>query len=283
MPQAYYFCFILLSYVLPAFSCSAGYFQASGSVFCALCPLGYYCDGTNAYVCPAGTYGGSTALSTAACSGPCDAGFWGIAGQTSRRCSGVCDSGRWGSTGQTTTSCSGACAAGYWGGPAQVASTCAGQCLPGYWGATGEVSADCSGGCTAGFYCPAGSTSPTQVQCPAGYYCPSTTGAPLVCPPGYICLAGAGSLSPCTVGSYCPGLTALGAAIPCPSGTYGSVTALTQATCSGLCRCGGCRGGSTAGFSAQQQHHCYASPAPLPFAARGSIVVLDPRPPQAHP
>ena len=44
--------------------------------------------------CPAGTYGATTGLSAATCSGKCSAGFYGsVAGQTEPTCEGECEAG----------------------------------------------------------------------------------------------------------------------------------------------------------------------------------------------
>ena len=49
----------------------------------ALCPIGHYCTDGLKLVCPAGTFGGTTGLTTASCSGPCRAGFYCPQGSTS--------------------------------------------------------------------------------------------------------------------------------------------------------------------------------------------------------
>ena len=65
------------------------------------CPAGTYTDavrspahGTACFPCPAGKYGATTGLTTNACSGPCDAGYYCPAGETDKI--GVkCPAGAW--------------------------------------------------------------------------------------------------------------------------------------------------------------------------------------------
>ena len=63
-----YGCLFSVSHV----PCAPGTFCAGG-VPAATCPLGYFCVGGTAAptLCPAGTFGSATGLSSAACSGPC--------------------------------------------------------------------------------------------------------------------------------------------------------------------------------------------------------------------
>lgn len=45
-----------------------------------ICPLGQYCIGGVNFLCPAGVYGGSNALTSSACSGTCSPGAWVVSG-----------------------------------------------------------------------------------------------------------------------------------------------------------------------------------------------------------
>jgi hypothetical protein len=55
----------------------------------------------------AGRFGALTTLSSAACSGSCPPGRWGVPGETNALCSGACESGRFGLAGSSTSLCSG--------------------------------------------------------------------------------------------------------------------------------------------------------------------------------
>jgi hypothetical protein len=152
-------------------ACAGGLYCPMASttavVACVVCATGSYCTGGAAspQACPAGTYGNTTGLTTAACSGLC-----------------ACAPGAFCPPG--STSCS-TCTAGSFctGGAAPAVMCPAGA----YGAASGLTSAACSGACScaAGAYCPAGSTAATCVPCPAGSYCLGGAGAAaLLCPVG---------------------------------------------------------------------------------------------------
>ena len=249
--------------------CGAGYYGAStgqvSSTCTGDCSAGYACvaGSTNATAaaCPAGRY----SLAGAAVCTNCSTGLYGAtATMSNASCSGPCDSGRHGSSsGLTTSTCTGDCSAGYAcvaGSTNATAAACpagrysltgAGACTdcPGgtYSNAAGTSTATCTGNCTAGFACPAGSTSPTAVQCTAGRY--SSPGA-AVCSP---CVPGTfastvGQAGPCTSlcqpGTYCPS-GAVGP-VACPAGRFGATAALEEANCTDVCSLGHyCMGGTS--------------------------------------
>jgi hypothetical protein len=79
--------------------CAAGQYSVGGTVV-ATCTA-----------CPGGTYGAVGALTSAACSGACTAGWYSLAGATA--CT-ICPQGTFGnSSGLASAACSGACTAGF--------------------------------------------------------------------------------------------------------------------------------------------------------------------------
>jgi hypothetical protein len=111
-----------------------------------------------------------------------------------------------------------------------------------YGDQSNEMSALCTAACSAGYACPAGSTSPQQVQClPGTYSSGAGTTAQGVCTP---CAAGTyqgspgmGQCDPCPAGSACP----LGAIAPtaCSAGQY-AVAGDTSGVCSECTSCVTC-------------------------------------------
>ncbi len=183
--------------------CAAGRYGLAASVRTGAscdgaCTAGYYCTAGSCSAtqnaCPPGTYGGTTGLTTAACTGPCSIGYYGASGGlTVNTCTGPCAAGYYGSaTGQTSSTCSGLCACGTWGNAGMTSTTCTGQCAAGRFGLAASVrtGASCDGACTPGFYCPAGSCTAAAVQCPAGSFCPAGAGAPTACGCPALCPAG---------------------------------------------------------------------------------------------
>ncbi len=96
--------------------------------------------------CPMGTYGASTGLSTAACSGPCDPGRYGnVAGAASSQCAGACSAGYACPSGSTSPTQS-ACPAGTF---SVVGSASCTSCPAGTYGSSPALgTAACSGLCT---------------------------------------------------------------------------------------------------------------------------------------
>ena len=121
----------------------------------ALAPRGYYqlAGGTETVQCPGSTYSHTVGATSAACSGPCAAGY---AGSTDRATSLTF----------TDETCNKTCPLGHYcplGNDGPI------PCPAGTFGnITGLKSSDCSGPCGIGTYCPAGSSAPTD--CPAGTY-----------------------------------------------------------------------------------------------------------------
>ena len=112
------------------------------------CEAGWYCVGGVRTQCAAGTYGGSSGLSSAQQCLPCSAGFYGAtAGRTQAKCSGPCPAGMYCPTGTVTPL---ACNAGRWG----AAGTDDGG---------GQVTGDCSGPCPAAYVL----RRPALMQCQA--------------------------------------------------------------------------------------------------------------------
>ena len=88
--------------------CAKGSYSTGGATTCTLADKGYYVDTTGAdkqIACPAGTYGSTTGLISAACSGKCSAGRYGNA------------------TAQTAATCNGACSAGYYCPAGSISAT----------------------------------------------------------------------------------------------------------------------------------------------------------------
>ncbi|OQS02384.1 hypothetical protein THRCLA_21432 [Thraustotheca clavata] len=173
------------------------------------CPAGGYCNPpTTFFMCPAGTYGNTTAGESVdqACA-PCPAGR-------------VCPSG---STPISMTPCPPGfyCPIG-----TQVSS--AFPCPAGTYNPQPySVSSAACINCPAGSYCPSGSAGPTI--CPSGSYCPALTqsATQYLCPPGTYGGSNTGLTTgsqclPCVAGSYCPQGSV--SPTPCPGGHYNPVT-----------------------------------------------------------
>ena len=147
------------------------------STVTALAPRGYYrlAGGTEIFQCPGSTYSRSVGASSAACSGPCAAGY---AGSSNSNVSLTF----------TNETCNNACPVGHYcplGNDGPI------PCPAGWYGnVSGLSTSACSGRCGIGTYCPSGSHQP--LDCPAGTYgedvglstelcsgmCPPTTAAP---------------------------------------------------------------------------------------------------------
>ncbi len=219
---------------------SAGFYSDGGGARQRACPRGSYCAGGLKMPCPEGTGGESEALQTAACSGPCEAGFYCEQGSPSlfqHRCGhgAFCPEGSW--------------------RPNPVAHG---------WFATGgrdSTMRSAQQPCDAGHYCldglkipcPAGAYAPDAgrdscLSCPRGHFCPSASVQPQRCPAGT--WGGAEGLAtpdcsgPCRAGYYCPEGSTSAAQVLCAAGadaapeeplpagaqegvTYGSATGLT--------------------------------------------------------
>ncbi|MCQ2957481.1 MAG: hypothetical protein MJ180_01110 [Candidatus Gastranaerophilales bacterium] len=211
----------------------------------APCPAGDYCPGSNpnnpdipavdpadpnpiidgndsfTLKCPCGTYGSVTALSTAACSGKCQAGYNCPAGSTSAT-QNQCPTDR--------ICLEGIC----------QPQTCSLPTVPN----TAHTACVCASTKPANFVIPAryhydanaGVANNCVSLCPQGSYCPGTQpnnpSQPIVDPtdPNPV------------VNTQFPA----GDVLKCPCGNYGSVTGLSAAACSGKCQAGyNCPAGST--------------------------------------
>lgn len=191
----------------------------------ALCDRGYYCMNGIRYPCPAGVYGETTGLATAACSGACPMGYY-CPESTINKYEFRCPAGRYGSI-------------------------------------TGLTDSSCSGMCSPGYYCPEQSTNPTQVRCgykylrlvpnitntdtvvmtsevnkPNGVFCYIGTSMPQPVHSGYYSIGGDKTTrtdeTPCPMGSYCQD----GVIYDCPAGRYGRAQRLSNPECTGACQKG---------------------------------------------
>lgn len=245
--------------------CSEGYYCPAGSVNSTAvpCPAGSYCPTGSAVptLCPAGTYGNTTMLKTALCSGPCPAGT-------------SCPPG-------TINATPGSCPAGYacpslagivGSRPSTATTSSTGRFLrapSGFigWNPISTNNIHPVNGCAAG-NCPGMvigacgnftnvtdavfstytiSSTPftcsmltAPVQCPAGTYSPAGAVTCLTTPAGSYSGVGASAAIPCPAGYYCPttGTIPLGSSsslvgpqpTPCPGGTYRGDTGRTAVT-----------------------------------------------------
>ncbi|MBR3930134.1 MAG: hypothetical protein IKJ62_00970, partial [Alphaproteobacteria bacterium] len=176
--------------------CAAGYYKSSaGNTSCSNCGKGYYCTGGTARAaCPAGTYGSTDNLKTAACTGPCAGG-------------------RYGSS------------------TAQTASTCNGSCTEGYYCPEGSTSST-QNACSAGYYCPAGSASQSPCTGRTQYSAAKASACSTVSS-GYYTTNCNSSGNYCTGQSQCTGATYCSGGIQynCPSGyTADTLNGKTLAT-----------------------------------------------------
>ncbi|KAE9043578.1 hypothetical protein PR001_g5732 [Phytophthora rubi] len=231
------------------------------------CPLGSFCSPDEALggsrLCPGGTFGNATGLASAACSGPCSAGFYCPRGSTSATqlpCGSVDVFCPLGSALPTPVS------PGYY--------TVGGlrRCEPGHYCVDGEryecpagtfgdraglTTSECSGPCSAGYYCLEGSIVGQAVACAtSAAFCPQGSALPTATDKGYCAIS---EDNPAGARWYDqrkakPGEFAWrGTCYPCPAGTYGSEEMETRPACSGPCAAGYyCPPGSTT----PTQHEC---------------------------
>ncbi|POM58887.1 hypothetical protein PHPALM_36409 [Phytophthora palmivora] len=213
-----------------------------------ICEKGSYCIGGVKRLCPAGTYGASEGLSTAACTAPCPVGFYcptGTADYSLFPCMQRTSFCRLGSSIPIAVD------AGYFTVATQaglrtdeticpIGSYCIGGvqrlCPESTYGSTpGLTSTTCSGKCQSGYVCPQGSTSARQSPCAAGSY--SRNGkfcSP--CSPGYWCDVGSPDPQQHECGAdnkYCP--LGSSAALSVRDGYYGAGQQLNTHTSEALC------------------------------------------------
>ena len=229
---------------VPGSGCDSGVTSPQGRV----CPQGFYSPGGSGpcMLCPAGVYGSSMGLNSAACSGvctaflgsyclpgaitpmfgvPCPTGQYSTGGPGVSSCS-LCAPGLLGSSqGMSNASCAGACPIGQYN--AQPGTAVCSPCPAGRFGATPGLNTPlCSGPCAAnspGQYCPPGATA-ASTPCPAGQFSNGTDASESQCTP---CDAGRfGSVG--DTASSCTGACAAGyfssvgssSCTPCPAGRY---------------------------------------------------------------
>lgn len=234
-------------------SCEPGTFCDVGSSTKATCRAQFYCprEATNELPCPAGFF----CPTASGVPSPCPGGSFCVANVSAPA---VCPVGSWcnASVAQPTpcpaftTSLSHAvaprdcfCVETYYGPGGDLCAACP---TGGYSPPRSANLSDCacdtgfrlSGdftacvACSVGEYCPGGEarscpagfvcSARSAVACPEGSYCPLNTilglAAPIVCPPGGLCVAGAAIFVTCSAGFYCPGNTS--EATRCPGGFF---------------------------------------------------------------
>jgi hypothetical protein len=262
--------------------CSRGnHCPFSGTIFELRCPQGFYCPvGTSDPIgCPAGTFGETDGLHTAAQCVNCTVGnFCPVGTASPQRCPGGT----------------------YMPFRAATSSSSCRPCEPGYACPASGMSYMTTP-CAAGSYCPPGTQFPNQNLCPAGTFSDATDLASFEscqqCPEGYSCASGTTSatLLPCpagepsfhvpvdfsdifkfaslTAGFFCPSSTASGSEQRCPPGRYSSNTQLASSEDCNVCPAGSfCAGGASslvvtgpcaAGhYCPEESHSSTANPCP---------------------
>ena len=155
----------------PAALCSAG------EAWVPPCAAGFTLDATISAcaACPAGTFGATTGLTAAACTGLCPAGRFGATpGMTAPTCTGACSAGHWCGAGSTSAT-QNACPPGTFSPLTAAASAAA--CLP---CAEGLTSGPGAAGCGQGALAAATASPPTPTLTAPGTRSPSNT--PLATP-----------------------------------------------------------------------------------------------------
>ncbi|XP_036928145.1 uncharacterized protein LOC119004899 isoform X4 [Acanthopagrus latus] len=229
--------------------CPTGTYCLSGEGV-QLCPAGHYCLGGGVegiLPCPPGTYSPQFGLSQVEqclicpagffCedwglfepTGPCQAGYYCIAGVNfqnpdgnfSTGVGGACPQGRFCPEG---TSLPLPCPPGTYSDSLYLTDAfgCS-PCPAGQFCGTAGLTRP-SGLCQAGFYCPGGDTTATGSEgglCPPAHYCPDGSASPVPCPAGtYTNLTGQSVCSRCPAGYYCAEKTGNFTKYPCPPGFY---------------------------------------------------------------
>ncbi len=198
----------------PGASCSAGYICIENAT--TSMPV----DGVSGFVCPAGSFCMSGALSPVSC----PSGTWSNrTGLGSMDECEICPPGRFCPTSGMTQP-----------GP---------LCTAGYYCPGGrDEPSNSSLLCSAGYYCPMGSGVSTQVACPAGTFRGAVGGASVVdcavCPAGMVCVIGTAVPVVCPIGSYCPPGTQSSLQFRCPVGTFGASLGLSTLSSCSACLAG---------------------------------------------
>jgi len=224
-----------------------GRFTRTAQVVCA---RGHYCRDGVQTPCPAGSFGNTTGLATAACTAECEDGDYCPAGSVvptscppgyycpdGKAAPVICPAGTYGATtGLTESLCSGLCAAGYYC-PAGSTSPMQVACPAGRYGdVAGLTDAACSGLCREGYFCPAASTQDTQQVCGGAHvYCPVGSALPVPVSRGFYTVDATGTATnhsahtrtaqrAAEAGFYS---TPEGERWPCVAGCYGATTGLS--------------------------------------------------------
>ncbi|KAM6987470.1 uncharacterized protein LKV04_010315 [Tautogolabrus adspersus] len=214
--------------------CPAGHYCLGGGVEGILpCPPGTYSPhlGLNqveqCLICPAGFFCEDWGLFEP--TGPCQAGYYCIAGVNfqnpdgnfSTGVGGACPKGRYCPEG---TSLPLPCPAGTFSNSLHLTDTfgCS-PCPAGQFCGTAGLTHP-SGLCQVGYFCPGGDTAATGSEgglCPPAHYCPEGSERPLSCPAGtHTNLTGQSACTRCPAGYYCPEKTGNFTKFPCPPGFY---------------------------------------------------------------
>ena len=204
------------------FKISVGYYglsdidAISNSQAQRICDPGHYCRNGSRFVCPGGTYGGTSGLSQEGCSGICLAGFYCPSGSTSAtemQCGGAayfCPAGSsrrgrvllGGGVGPTHLNDGAHYSIGTTPGDlgllqrerqkrCPAGSFCIGGikslCPAGRFGSRlGESNPLCEGPCMRGYFCPEGSVRKEEHNCGGPHhYCPTGSGAPVEAKSGF--------------------------------------------------------------------------------------------------
>lgn len=220
----------------------------------ALCEEGHYCSKGVQHKCPIGTFGNTTGLRSALCSGPCLPGFYCPAGSVvpsvcsqghycpDGREQWKCPAGSYGSTtGLLDQTCSGFCSKGHFCVEGATSAENA-ECPPGRYGSVnGLQNSNCSGLCHEGYYCESASVSGTHKKCGGhNFYCPEGSALPKITSQGYYSINGPGGEDTrsferqCEPGYYCR----FGEKIQCPAGSYGATYGLNVDFWDGVLRYG---------------------------------------------
>lgn len=245
------------------------------------CPVGSFCVGDGgSELCPAGTFGNTSGLTTSQCTGRCAGGYFCPQGSTSamsHSCGGAhvyCPEG----SALPTPVARGFYSVGVLSQPNREqdpadASTRASQrcCEPGHYCVLGErkpclagtfgnvfglTTQSCSGRCREGFYCPEESITDSAFQCGSSdRFCPAGSPAPTKAASGYCTLNSGGTALDSDNGALtrsaqriaAPGEFAWrGVCFKCPAGTFGIAEGEVNPQCSGKCSRGYfCPPGST--------------------------------------
>ncbi|KAJ1444232.1 hypothetical protein M885DRAFT_73563, partial [Pelagophyceae sp. CCMP2097] len=240
----------------------AGYYTVGGTVATRAeqrnCPKGHYCAAGAQRECPAGRWG-AEGSADAACSGPCEAGYYCPAKSTQQRavsCGGASSFCPAGSAAPTPTR-AGYVAVDRGDGP-RAGFAGEGLCRQGGWCADG-VQFSCPPGkfsagigfltlrnssvcldCDEGYTCPGlGNVRGDAVPCGnATVFCPAASSEPIAVQRGFYAIFAAHRTAreahderPCPPGTYC----AAGLQRDCPAGRYGSATAAAEPKCDGPC------------------------------------------------